>query len=299
MQSVETSYALRMDLSTRELRHLVTALDAGSFTDAAIELRVSQASVSRTIAALESRIGERLVRRVPRGCEPTATGTLVVPQARRILAEADRFGELLRSRRRVLRLGYAWAALGAHTAALQREWARDQETIELHLIRHNSATAGLAEGACDVAIVRRPVDERRFASVVVGLERRLAAFASDDPGWARRRQIGMAELADRTVIIDLRTGSTSGELWANADHPPRFVESSDVDDWLNAIAAGHGVGTTAEATAYHHPRPGITYRPVKDGPRIPVRLAWWRDDPPDGLTDVIDAVTGLYAEASG
>lgn len=284
-----------MELSTRELRVLVTAVDAGSFTDAAIELRVSQASVSRTIAALERRIGERLVRRVPRGCEPTATGALVVPQARRILAEADRFGELLRSRRRVLRLGYAWAALGAHTPTLQRTWERDHATIELHLIRHNSATSGLAEGACDVAVVRRPVDERRFASVVVGLERRLAAFASDDAAWRRRRQIGMAELADRTVVVDLRTGSTSGDLWAGSAAGPRFVESSDMEDWLNAIAAGHGVGLTAEATAYHHPPPGITFRPVKDGPRVPVRLAWWRGYPPDGLADIIDAVTRLYA----
>jgi DNA-binding transcriptional LysR family regulator len=284
-----------MEWTLRELRYFVTAVDAGSFTDAAAQLHVSQAAVSRTIAGLETTVGTRLVRRVPRGCELTSTGHQLLPHARRVLAEAEKFTEFLSSRHGELRLGYAWAAIGRHTAPLQRTWAQRHDNIELRLVRHNTPTAGLNEGRCDVAIVRRPVDERRFDSLVVGLERRLVAFASDDPQWARRRQLSMAEIADRTVIIDPRVGATSSDLWDAADHAPRFVESSDVDTWLDAIAAGRGVGTTAEATAHHHPRPGVTYRPIKDGPRIPVRLAWWRNDRPAGLTDLIDAITRLYA----
>lgn len=40
---------------------------------------------------------------------------------------------------------------------------------------------------------------------------------------------------------------------------------------------------------------GRTYRPIKDGPRIQVRLVWWRDDRPAGLAHLVDAVTRLYA----
>lgn len=283
-----------MDWSVRELRFFVAAVDAGSFTDAALELHVSQAAVSRTIAGLERAVGDQLLRRVPRGCELTRAGQQVLPQARRVLAEADRFNEFLRSRHALLRLGYAWAALGRHTAQLQREWGSQYPAIELELTRHNSLTAGLAEGLCDVAIVRRPVDERRFDSVVVGLERRVVAFASDDPQWTRRRQVSMDEIADRTVIIDSRVGTTSGELWPG-ERAPRFLEATDVDGWLDAIVAGRGVGTSAEATAHHHSRHGVTYRPIKDGPRIPVRLVWWRGDRPAGLSDLVDRVTQLYA----
>jgi DNA-binding transcriptional LysR family regulator len=284
-----------MDWNLRELRFFVAAADAGSFTDAAPALHVSQAAVSRTIAGLERAIGDQLLRRVPRGCELTSTGQQVLPHARRMLSEADSFTEFLTTRHGVLRLGYAWAALGRHTARLQRDWAQRQESIELSLVRHNSPTAGLAEGLCDVAIVRRAVDDPRFESVVVGLERRLAAFASDDAQWSRRRQLSMAEIADRTVIIDPRVGTTSSQLWAGAHHAPQFIEATDVDGWLDVIAAARGVGTTAEATAYHHPRPGVTYRPIKDGPRIAVRLAWWHDHHPNGLTELVDAVTQLYA----
>ena len=284
-----------MDWSLRELRYFVTAADVGSFTDAAGELHVSQAAVSRTIASLERAVGDRVLRRIPRGCEPTATGQQLLPHARRVLAEADRFSDFLRSRHSTLRLGYAWAGLGRHTAALQRTWARDHDDIDLELVKRNTPTAGLVEGSCDVAILRRAADDPRLASVVVGLERRVVAFASDDPQWARRRSLSMAELAERTILIDSRTGSTTGELWAELPIRPIFVESGDVDQWLDAIAAGKAVGTTAEATARHHQRPGVTYRPVKDGPRIPVRLVWWREDRPRGLAELVDVVTRLYA----
>ena len=284
-----------MDWSLRELRFFVTAADAGSFTDAAAQLYVSQAAVSRTIAGLEKTFGDRLLRRVPRGCELTSTGQQILPHARRVLAEAEKLTEFLTSRHDVLRLGYAWAALGRHTTRLQRDWAQRHDAIDLELVRHNSLTAGLADGLCDVAIVRRPVDEKHYDSLVVGLERRLVAFASDDAEWSRRRRLSMAEIAERTVIIDPRVGTTSSQLWAGADHLPQFIESTDVDSWLDAIAAGRGVGTTAEATAHHHLRPGVTYRPIKDGPRIPVRLAWWHDHRPNGLLDLVDAVTHLYA----
>jgi DNA-binding transcriptional LysR family regulator len=114
------------------------------------------------------------------------------------------------------------------------------------------------------------------------------APSAAEPG---RRQMSMAEIADRTVIIDPRVGTTNSQLWNGADNSPRFIESTDVDGWLDAIAASRGVGTTAEATAHHHPRPGVTYRPIKDGPRIPVRLAWWHDHRPNGLGDLVDAIT--------
>lgn len=284
-----------MDWSLRELRFFVTAADAGSFTDAAAQLYVSQAAVSRTIATLEKAVGNRLLRRVPRGCELTSTGQQLLPHARRVLAEAEKFTEFVASRHGVLRLGYAWAALGRHTARLQRDWAEHHDSVELELVRHDSPSAGLSEGLCDVAIVRRPGDDKRFDSLVVGLERRLAAFASDDPQWSRRRQLSMAEIAERTVIIDPRVGNTTSRLWDGAEHQPRFIEIPNIDGWLDAIAAGRGVGTTAEATAHHHPRAGVTYRPIKDGPRIAVRLVWRHDDRPEGLDDLVDAITRLYA----
>lgn len=286
-------YALVMDWKLHELRGFVAVVDSGTFTDAALELGVSQAAVSRGIASLERRAGGRLLRRMPRGCEPTALGQRLLPQARRVVAELAKLDELLHAGHTSLRLGYAWSAVGKHTTPLLRSWAQAHPDVELELVRHNSASGGLAEGMCDAAIVRTPLDPQRFDAVIVGLERRVAVFASDDAEWSRRRSLRMKEIARRPVIIDPRTGTTRSDLWAEGKGP-RTLQTTGLDNWLDAIAAGKGVGMTSEATAVHHPRQGVSYRPVSDGPRIPVWLAWWHDEPPPGITALADALTELY-----
>lgn len=168
-------------------------------------------------------------------------------------------------------------------------------------MRVNSVTAGLAE-ACDAAVVRRPLDDRRFDSAIVGLERRLCAVAADDP-LAGRRSVRLADLGRRVLLIDRRTGTTTTELFP-PDSRPVTRETHDVDEWLTEISTGRCVGMTAESTAHQYPRPGVVYRPVRDAEPIAVRLAWWRDAPhqpprrhrtPDGALSpsrVVDAGAG-------
>jgi DNA-binding transcriptional LysR family regulator len=281
-----------MDVELRQLRCLVAIVDEGTFTDAAIALGVSQAAVSRTLASLERALGVRLLRRTSREVTPTATGLRTVAQARRVLGEVDDLIQEAASGHTRLRVGYAWSALGRHTPAFQRRWTQSHPGTDLRLIRVNSATAGLAEGACDLAVVRRPVDDRRFDSAIVGLERRLCALATDDP-LARRRSVRLADLGGRTLLVDRRTGTTTTDLWPPESRPVT-EETHDVDDWLTVISSGRCVGMTAESTAHQYPRPGIVYRPVRDAEPIAVRLAWWRDDPHPATQAAIELLTALY-----
>ncbi|MER6179854.1 LysR family transcriptional regulator [Streptomyces sp. NPDC001652] len=283
-----------MDVDLRQLRCLVAIVDEGTFTDAALALGVSQAAVSRTLASFERALGVRLLRRTSREVTPTPTGLRVLAHARRVLAEVDDLVRDATSGHAHLRMGYAWSALGRHTLAFQRRWGQEHPETDLHLVRVNSATAGLAEGACDLAVVRRSVDERRFESVIVGLERRLCAMAADDP-LARRRSVRLADLAGRVLLVDRRTGTATPDLWP-PEVRPATEETQDVDDWLNIIATGRCVGMTPESTANQYPRPGVVYRPVRDGEPIAVRLAWWRDDPHPALSAVRELLTSLYRE---
>lgn len=274
------------------MRCLVAIVDEGSFTDAAIALGVSQAAVSRTVASLEGALGTRLLHRTSRDLTLTPTGARVVARARRVLDDVADLVQDAASGHTVVRIGYAWSALGRHTAAFQRRWTQAHPETELHLVRVNSATAGLAEGACDLAVVRRDVDERRFDSAIIGLERRLCALADDDE-LARRRSVRLSELSARVLLVDRRTGTTTPELWPSAQRPV-VEETHDVDDWLNVIASGRCVGITAESTAHQYPRPGIVYRPVRDAEPIAVRLAWWRGDRHPVAPAVIELLTSLY-----
>ncbi|MDQ1006227.1 DNA-binding transcriptional LysR family regulator [Streptomyces sp. V4I23] len=284
-----------MNVELRQLRCLVAIVDEGTFTDAAIALGVSQAAVSRTLASLERSLGVRLLRRTSREVAPTATGLRVVAHARRVLGEVEDLVREATSGHTLLRIGYAWSAVGRHTLAFQRRWAAAHPGTELHLVRVPSATAGLAEGACDLAVVRRSLDDRRFDSAIVGLERRMCAMASDDP-LARRRSVRLADFTGRTLLIDRRTGTTTTELWP-PEARPATEETHDVDDWLTLISTGRCVGMTAESTANQYPRPGVVYRPVRDVEPIAVRLAWWRQDPHPATQAAIELLTALYRRA--
>lgn len=292
MHAARRQYAGRMSVELRQLRCLVAIADAGTFTDAAIELGVSQAAVSRGLAGLETELGVRLLHRSSREVVPTAAGTRALARARRVLTEVDDLVHASTSGCARLRVGYAWAAMGRHTVEFQRRWAALHPDVELQLVRTNSATAGLAEGACDVAVLRTDPDPRRFDSAVVGAEKRYCAVASDDP-WARRRSVRLAEIGRRRVAVDRRTGTTTTDLWP-PDNRPDVEPTRDVDDWLSIIAAGRCVGVTASSTAAQYPRPGVVFRPLRDASPIPVRLAWWRDDPHPHARNAVALLAELY-----
>ncbi|MGH3586792.1 MAG: LysR family transcriptional regulator [Pseudonocardia sp.] len=288
-----------MDVEMRHLRCLVAIVDTGGFTGAAAELGVSQPAVSRTLAALERGLGVRVLRRTSREVVLTAAGERVLATARRVLAEIDDLALEVRSGQRRLRIGHAWAAVGERTLELQRRWAAQHPDVTLHLVRTNSATGGLAEGACDIAVVRTPsegdvarFDARRFETVVVGLESRYCGLAAGDP-LARRRQLRLSDLSDRVLAVDPRTGTTTVELWP-PDARPEVEEIHDVDDWLAVIATGRCVGVTTESTSTQYRRPGIVFRRLRGAPPVPVRLIWWRDDPHPATAEVVGLLAELY-----
>jgi len=274
-----------MDLELRHLRCLVAIVDSGSFTDAAIELGISQAAVSRTLIALEEVLGVKVLHRTSRSVTPTTAGVQVLARARHLVAEAT-------TGHARLRVGHAWSAMGRHTAEFQRRWAARYPDVELYLVRTNSATGGLAEGACDLAVVRTAVDERRFASAVVGHERRYCALAADDP-WARRRSVRLAEVGQRTLLVDRRTGTTTPGLWP-ASARPAIEYTQDIDDWLAVIASGRCVGVTTEGTLAQYRRDGIVFRPLRDAPPVAVQLIWRRHDPHPSTHAAIAMLAELY-----
>jgi DNA-binding transcriptional LysR family regulator len=281
-----------MDLELRHLRCLVAIVDSGTFTDAAIELGMSQAAVSRTLLALERVLGVRLLHRTSRMVAPTPAGVQTLARARILLAAADELVREAATGSTRLHVGHAWSAFGRHTTEFQRRWQADHPDTELRLIRHNTPTVGLAEGLCDLAVIRAPLDLKPWSHALIGHERRCVAVASDDP-WARRRGVGLAEITDRVLAIDRRTGTTTLTLWPENSRPA--VEyTSDIDDWLSVIATGTCVGITPEATATQYRRDSITYRPVRDADPVPVHLIWRPHDPHPATHTAVALAQSLY-----
>jgi DNA-binding transcriptional LysR family regulator len=281
-----------MDLDTRHLRALVAVAEEGTFTDAAITLRTSQASVSRSIQRLETAVGHRLLLRTTRHVETTATGERVLVHARRILAALAQLEAAAAPDCDDLHVGYAWAALGEHTVGVQRSWDAEQAGA-LVFVQSNTPTAGLLEGRCEVSVVRRAVVDPGLESAVIGTERRYAVLAADHP-LAARASVRLADFADLTVAVDAETGTTSEDLWHDDARPAGFRTTHGVDEWLTLIASGRAAGISSEATAAQHPRPGVAYRLLEDASPISVWLAWWKDNPPRALPALVEISRTAY-----
>ena len=73
----------------RQLRYFLAIVDAGSFTEAARRMHVSQPALGYQVRQIEDRYGVSLLERHSRGVRPTEAGTLLADHARRILREVD------------------------------------------------------------------------------------------------------------------------------------------------------------------------------------------------------------------
>jgi DNA-binding transcriptional LysR family regulator len=264
-----------MELELRQLRVLVAVDEERSFTAAADRLGMSQAAASRSIAALEHELGTRMLHRTTRRVEPTDAGASFAATARRVLAELDHAVAEARGERSVIRVGYQWAAIGAHTTPVLRSWNRSHADAPMRLVRLNRRDGGLVDGLVDLAILRHGV-EPELDSELVGTEPRVVAVPFDHP-LADRASVALADLVSFTVARDRHTGTTSAELWTSVGLAvPAMTETGDVEEWLDLIAAGDAIGVTAEGTVHHYPRPGVVFVPIDDAPPIEVRLAWHR-----------------------
>ncbi|MFD4420883.1 LysR family transcriptional regulator [Agromyces sp. NPDC058484] len=265
-----------MELELRQLRALIAVEEERSFTAASERLAISQASVSRSLAALEHTLGTPLMHRTTRRVEPTDAGVAFAGTARRVLAELDRAMAEVRGEQSTVRIGYAWAALGVHTTPVLRGWNRQHADTPIRLVRVNRRDAGLVDGLVDLAIVRHPVERADLESEFVGVEPRVVAMPVDHP-LADHDVVGLAELVPYLVAVDRHTGTTTATLWSFAGHEvPSMTETADVEEWLDLIAAGDAIGVTAEATAHHYPRPGVVFVAIDDAPPIEVHVAWHR-----------------------
>jgi DNA-binding transcriptional LysR family regulator len=190
----------------------------------------------------------------------------------------------------------------SHTVALQRRWAAAHPDVSLHLLRTNTPTGGLAEGGCDIAVVRSPsgpdrLDARRFDSAVVGLEARYCAFAADDR-LAWRRQLRLAELADRVLAVDPRTGSSALLLWRAVPRLRTLVVP--IARMLRVIRSGPGhlapygrgrVGITTEYCGCADSRPQLerTADPTKPSRRVPAQPSCGPDSSRQGDDRIVAA----------
>lgn len=146
--------ALTPDL--HELRGLCVAADLGTIGRAAVRLRISQPSLSKRIAALEVKVGVRLLERSAHGVALTPAGRRLYEQARPLLELADQVTDVMVGIRHVgdlVRLAASHSATEAFVAAMLAGDSHAHDyPVELVSANSQVVRALVADGRADVGV---------------------------------------------------------------------------------------------------------------------------------------------------
>jgi DNA-binding transcriptional LysR family regulator len=229
-----------------ELAVLLAVLDAGSLAGAARRLGRSPPAVTRILAGLEARTGERLIERTTRKLAPTEAGRRLAEDARRLLAAyqaaiAREHAGVLRGALRVtapLVFGrrHMTPAVAGFVAL------HPQLSVELQLHDRN---LDLIEEGLDVAVRIGALADSSLVARRVGAVRRVVVAA---PDYVRRRGApeSPADLAAHEVLHSNARGLPPEWRFGPPGAPasvrlrPR-LSVNDVEAVLTAVRAGHGI----------------------------------------------------------
>jgi len=170
----------------REMEAFVRAVELGSYSAAARELRFSPSAVSKLVGRLEHTLGAHLLNRTTRKLALTAEGEVFIARCRRILAEMeDAENEVRGSRERPrgrLRL-HVGTGFGVHLVvpALPRFFERYPE-IRLDLVVEDRHPDLIKEGI-DLTVRPGPPDPSLVVRSIFEFERVVCAA----PGYLNRR----------------------------------------------------------------------------------------------------------------
>ncbi len=283
-----------MDVDTRLLRYFAAVAAEGNVTRAAEQLYVSQPALTKQIKQLESHLGVRLFTRSRAGMTLTPAGQVLADAAPAVLAawdHASRETRVAASRAaRVLRVGFMSSAANEATQHIIAAFARRRPgwRVEMQHAAAPDATAGLASGDVDVALLRLPFPGQDDVRIEVLLtEPRWVALPATHP-LAARDEICFHELWDEPFVAASTDTGWWRDYWlATAErqgHPVRIGYVADQPDtMLTAIANGYGIALTPESAARYYARPGVTYRPVTGVSPSQACVAW----PPAHDTDPV------------
>lgn len=235
------------------IRQFLAVVDAGSFTQAASRIRVTQPALSTGVAELEKLTGTLLFIRNRHQIRLTEAGGRFLPIARdleRGFRAADGFGRDSEVRSAELKLGIIRSAPGellqAIAAALRPGFA-----IELIENSDSELRAALGSGRINMALLAlRPGERGRH--ILPLYEEPLAMFIASDHPLAGRIEVGPEELAAETMIArrSCEFLDATSRFFTRHGVRPRFALRSESDErCLRMVAAGIGITTAPVSLA--------------------------------------------------
>jgi DNA-binding transcriptional LysR family regulator len=190
-------------LKLRDLRILLAVTQTGSMAKAATQLATSQPAVSRAISDMEATLGVSLLNRSSQGVEPTPYGQALIKRGIAV------FDELRQGVKEIefiadptvgeVRIGATSSLSAGLVAAVIDRMSRKYPRVSFRVVADGppGLARRLRERNLDLIIWRilGPVRDEDIDSETLFEDRQVVVAAADNP-WSRRRQVGLAELAN-------------------------------------------------------------------------------------------------------
>jgi DNA-binding transcriptional LysR family regulator len=294
-------------MELRHLRYFVAVAEALNFGRAARRLTISQPPLSRQIRALENELGTALFERTRRAVALTAAGIALLPEARRLLRDADALKEgarhLAAGEAGTVALGFISVAAYNILPALVPEFRRRHPGLKLALQEGvtDVLLPALVQGEIDAGMVLPPIAEPRLGYRPLLYDHLMVALPARGRARFPSGPLRLAALADQPFILfprkagpglyDLMIGACQ-----RAGFSPRIdQEAIQMQTIVSLVAAGMGVALVP-ASLRHLRRTGVEYRPLRDKTaRVEVGLAWRASDE----SPAVRAFVALATECSG
>ncbi|MEV4333505.1 LysR family transcriptional regulator [Streptomyces sp. NPDC049597] len=274
-----------MDL-LRHLRIFLAVAEEMNFGRAADRLGMAQPPLSRAVRRLEDDLGAELFDRSRRQIRLTPAGTVLLDEARDLLAREERTRALIRRARDgdlgTLRAGVPPDTSAAVLGALLAECADRAPALRVDLqeVTTDEQVRLLASGGLDVGLVHAPVDA---TDIVLGPETGvdLGVVLPRTSPLARLPEVALAELAGHDLVLFPRSTApgwydrTLGICRAAGFVPGRVRHARNPEFLIGLVTAGHGVAFDQGPVARKEPR--VAWRPLAGRPLTQrIRAAWPR-----------------------
>jgi DNA-binding transcriptional LysR family regulator len=196
----------------QQLSLFVRTVETGSFSKAAREFGLSQPSVSRTIAALERRLGVKLLTRTTRQLAATEAGEALLTRAREALAEIDEAENAARGADRlsgVLRVALPTTYGVRQVVPLLPAFLENHPLLKVELLMSDRYENLIAEGA-DLALRIGEQPDSSFVTHKLASGRRLFVAS---PSYLARRAApqSLADLGGHDLISG--PADSEGQRW--------------------------------------------------------------------------------------
>ncbi|WP_431975411.1 LysR family transcriptional regulator [Micromonospora haikouensis] len=253
------------DLDLRLVRYFTVVAEQLNFARAADELRVAQPSLSRQIQRLENVLGVRLLERTTQGSRLTAAGAAFMPQAQRLLRDAERAiqAAVAAAPAHTITIGYAEDLVVTSAVRHLRHRFPDAHVRTRHLAAQDAAA--LLDQRVDALVTRTPlpIPAENLQVTVLYDEARVLLVSASHP-FAGKAAVTAEDIAAEPFVGCTGMGTEWTTFWRLEPRPdseparlgPTLAET--YQDKLEAIADGTAIAVVPAGDRRHTLRPGLT-----------------------------------------